>query len=182
MGSTYSNAVVVGVTSEQVVSALGPAKAFVSPALKGVVVAFARDDEESPGAGLGARRISSTLDRPVLDVFVFDSDICSLQVLTNGEPRAAIVAPPEAMEEMDDDDGPVGMDPEVFAAEAVRALGRGDEGVLVTALTTDVVFAEEAHRAVLAALGLPVWPAGWGYRYLDQDQPELACGPLLRIP
>lgn len=179
MGSTYANAVVVGATRDDVVEALGATAAFVAPADGGAVAVFSREDEEALGMAATARQLSSALGQPVLDTMVFDSDVCVLRVVVGGEPVAQFVAPPGAMEAYDEEPGEV--DPAGFAARAVQVLGRGDPSALAAALAADRVFAEEAHAEALAALGLPAWAAGLGYRYLEVDAPDLPCGPLVHI-
>lgn len=190
MGSTYASVVVVGTSTDDVVGVLQGESAWVTPAVDGAVVVYAARDEAAIGQGVTARRLSSALDAPVLDSVVFDSDFCVLQLVVGGDVTASIVAPPGAMEgyqeEPDiDPDAGTGMDSDVdpssFAAAAVAAFGRGDAAAAVQALESDQVFAEEAHAQVLDALGLPVWAAGWGFKYLSQDRPDLPCGPVVRV-
>jgi hypothetical protein len=169
MGSTYANVTVVGTTGGDVVAALGEDPAFVADAGDGNVVVFAAADEmDGFSAGITARRLSTALGRPALEVAVFDEDLLTYQVCVDGESVAEGVSPPEIAEAMGEVDVP-----RPDAAALVAALGRGAVDEARAVLGGSYVFATDRHTRLAEALGLPSWASSHGFEYLDFGDADL---------
>lgn len=169
MGSFYVQVMVLDVPLEQIrPHVAGPA--FLASSGPAVFV-FAESDDEGDSS---AEALTSSLACRALTVGVHDSDVLSYDVHDGGQRVAGGVVPDpaeyfggEADEAYEAPD----------AAALVRALGRGDVTAVAAALSSEFVFAEERHAALLEALDLP-GIGSWGYRYLDDD-PASYDGPQL---
>ncbi len=183
MGSTYANVTVVGADVEAVAAVLAGSGALLAAEGGDVVVYSPLDQRERMATGATAAELSAALGCPAVDAFVFDDDLCLVQVAVGGEVVEVVAAPAGALAIAED----MGMPPvpgsdrpaAAQAAAVVAAVGRGDVDALARALGSDAVFAADAHAEVNDALGLPACAVGWGHRYVTSE-PDAYPGPALQ--
>jgi hypothetical protein len=181
MGNTYANVTVVDTTVDDVVRALGSAEALVAGGDGAVVVFAAADEHDGFSAGITARMLSTALERPALEVAVFDDDLLQYQLFVEGELVDAAAVPEDVAAEMVDESAGEEI-PVSSPDQLIAALGRGSLVAVADVLATDdLVFVSELHERLAAALELPTWAAGWGFHYLDEDPDELPI-PVIRTP
>lgn len=173
MGSFYGNVTVLDVELDAVRGVAGP-PAFLCDA-SGDVVVFSLGDDPMP---VSAGPLSAALHAVAVAAAVHDDDLVLVEVHRDGELVLA-GAVPDAAEVFDVDDEPGGA--ALDAADLVGAVGRGDVEGVRAVLAADHVFASDAHRQLLVALGLPVCAAGWGYRYLGEDRGAFDGGELVEL-
>ena len=163
MGAFYANVMVLD-SDLSAVAAVCDRPAFLAGDA-GVAVVFTEADDEG-GGDLLKGTLSRSLRAVTLSVVVHDSDLLAFFVHRDGELVVQGCVPdPDEYFGSETSDGPH----MVRGAELVSILGRGDPVALDVALSSDVAFAEDRHKALLTALGLPTWAVGFGYRYLKAD-------------
>jgi hypothetical protein len=177
VGASYGNVIVIGSSQEAVANACSR-PAFIG-SQDGFVLLFCEGDDHLDDPTLGS--LSEKLGCVTLNASVQDSDMLAFQLYARGELMTEGVVPDPAMiygDEFGEEFGepaPVA-DPGVL----VSILGSGSVEAVEEALSSDEYFmAEDRHRALLLALGLPSAPAMVGYRYLDWEEETGYDGPPL---
>jgi hypothetical protein len=144
------------------------AAAFVSQGPHDCTVVLDADAEFPVSLSELAHDLSSEFVCPVLVVVVSHSDVLSYELWHAGELRDRYCSMPHYPESGSPEGG--------NAADLARVMG-GDgcdlaavERILrVEYANGAFLFEEERHRALAAALGLPEYAAGFGYRYLARS-------------
>ena len=158
MGNTYANVTVVDTTVDDVVRALGAAEALVAGGDGAVVVFAAADEHDGFSAGITARMLSTALERPALEVAVFDDDLLQYQLFVDGELVDEAAVPEDVAAEMVDESAGEVI-PVSSPDRLVAALGRGSLVAMAEVLATeDLVFVSELHQRLAAALDCPPGP------------------------
>jgi hypothetical protein len=196
MGAFYSNLLVRGTETDQIISWLGEhkQKAILLPARNQLVPVFHLDDMPQETMIL-ARQISQDLSCTVLAVNNHDDDILSYWLHHNGEliDEYTSISPdayfgmedPEEEEDLDEEScGPVGGD----AALLCQHLGGSPEAVEPIlrdggAMGGRFIFANERHRELLKALGIDGEGLNAGYDFLSDGflPPGIVESDLIRV-
>lgn len=194
MGSTYET-LLVAADLDATVDALRQAEitAVVVP-LAGERVAVLPeegDGDTAPVRAIGVD-LSVRLRRPVLAMYVFDSDLVRCYVIRDGETVHTYISDAEMLAETFEDDdgqfhpvidnvvypvdfeipeGPIGDDPAAFAPFAagppdLDAVGAALRGEDEEGYLLDLM-AEEQHWEIIEALGLPPEALTTAYRHCD---------------
>jgi len=194
MGSTYET-LLVAADLEATVDALRDAgvTAVVVPLADERVAVLPQegDWDTAPVRSIG-KALSVRLGRPMLAMYVFDSDLIRCYVIRDGETVHTYISDAEMLVEMYEDDdgqfhpmidnviypvdfkvpeGPIGDDP---AALAPFAVGPLDPDAVGAALRGEIdegeaprLMAEAQHWAIIDALGLPPQALTTAYRHCD---------------
>lgn len=198
MGNFYVNHTVKTTDRDGVVAALRRAKrrALVGPVEDGYVVVFDRDSDNQCEVDFTevGNLLSRELAAPVLAVLNHDDDLLCYWLFENGAATDHYNSCPDyfegefdEIEEFDD-----GEDEEDAAAELgtdgdpallCRAFGVDDVAAVEDAMRGEgFLFALLRHQELAAALGLPSYSVGAGYRYAKQGDLDIDRGELIKVP
>ena len=181
MGNTYANVTVVDTTVDDVVRALGSAEALVAGGDGAVVVFAAADEHDGFSAGITARMLSTALERPALEVAVFDDDLLQYQLFVDGELVDEAAVPEDVAAEMVDESAGEVI-PVSSPDRLIAALGRGSLVAVVRgARHRRPGLRERAPRAPRRRPRPAHLGRGLGLPYLDEDPDELPV-PVIRTP
>ena len=123
-------------------------------------------------AALGAS-LSEQFKCPVLAVLNHDDDILYFELYENGDQSDEYNSNPAYFNDEAEDDAPSGGS----AARLASAFGATDSGSVETVLRkSDYVFATERHQHLAAALGIPEYSVGIGFRYAAEGDPRVSQG------
>lgn len=195
MGLFYTNITLYGPNQQQIaqhLKTLGRA-AYVSPTVDGFTVVYDKqteDQDEKELIGL-ACGLSRTFRCSALAVLVHDSDIFAYWLCESGRLTDAYDSAPTYFDPHAAPSPPSGGKPEILckafgreqAIEDVRRIFESVEaGSLDDDWSSDYLFAENIHRELVAALGMPTFAAMAGYYVIENGEvPEgLDKAALLR--
>ncbi len=185
MGGFYVNYTVKGVKPRDIVSALRGRSAWVATSDGYVLIYDAESDSqdfESVG-GLGAK-ISRSLEAPVLVVLNHDDDFLWYELFTRGKLTDKYNSDPEYFE-TGEGSTPIGGNAAALCAAFDSANLRQVERVLRQPSDPGgpYVLAQERHRDLAAALGIPDATVGFGFEHIESgERPKgLAESALIRV-
>lgn len=179
MGNFYVNYTLKGASPQAVANALAGRTAAVTPESNGCVVLFdeaSDEQDETHIQALGAR-LSRDLNCVVWALLNHDDDILSYQLYANGGLVDEYNSAPGYWTETDDSgfSPPSGGD----ARKLCAAFGAADpdkvESILRRSSFNDedddgYGFEVDRHADLVAALGLPDFGVGLGWRYIDEGE------------
>jgi hypothetical protein len=165
--------------------------AFMSPTVNGYTVVCDRhcDDQDMSAIRSLGRKLSASLNSPVVAFLNHDDDVLCYWLFEEGELIDEFNSCPDYFDEDDADDlddedetasGPAFMSD---GEELCRALGRSDVHERVGSILAEPhrVFVSETHRDLVRTLGLPSWSVGAGYRYVAEGDAELDRGECVHV-
>ena len=170
MGSFYTSHTLRGPPQAEVLSWLKGRSAYVSRSERSFTTVLdeaceSQDSEEL--AALGAS-LSEHFKCPVLAVLNHDDDILYFELYDKGKKSDEYNSNPAYFGEEVEDDAPSGGS----AALLTAAFGAADAGRIEAVLrNSEYIFATERHKDLAAALGLPEFAVGIGFRYAAAGDP-----------
>jgi hypothetical protein len=186
MGNFYTNYTLRGPSQRAVAAALAGRSAIVTPAKDGCVVVFDEQSDDQDPAVITelASRLSREMTCPVLAVLNHDDSILWYQLHLSGALADEYDSSPGYFDPSAGTSGPSGGD----AAKLCAAFEAGDAPAVESVLRKPrdsergYLFAVQRHAALVAALRLPTFAVGAGFRYVsDGELPKgLAEDDLLR--
>jgi hypothetical protein len=188
MGNFYANYTLRGPSQQVVAEALAGRSAIVTPAQDGCVLVFDEESDDQNGEIIAelAARLSGRFNCPLLAVLNHDDDIFWYGLYLNGELADEYDSKPGYFETVDEDAamaGPEGGDAErlcqAFGAKAVAKVRRI---LRPSSLSGDgYTFEVERHGDLMAALGLPSFGVGFGFRAISTGElpEEINAGDLV---
>ena len=173
MGNFYTNLTLRGVDQRRVIETLGAnyRKAFVSPAVNGMVVVYDEECEQQNKQDIEqlGRHLSALFNCAVLAVRIHDDDVLCYWLFDKGKITDDYNSCPSYFDRSAEPAEPAGGNAitlcQAFGCvtsphevEAILRKSSFDADAFISAL--------ERHRALAATLGLPVCGVGVGYEYL----------------
>ena len=169
MGAFYTNLTVRGPSRDQVISALGDRRAFVSGTVNSctVVLDEACESQDMQILSELAARLSSRLSCPVLAVLIHDDDVLCYELWKQGDRLDQYNSRPGYFEDVPEGDRPSGGDAAILA----KAFGVADpapiESILRKGGDDKFTFESDRHQELVSALGIPDFAVGAGYTYAE---------------
>lgn len=174
MGWSYTHVALFGPTREQIVAVIGNRQAAVSPTFNGFTLVaheeFESHDEDHISAV--ATELSKILSCPAIIICEFDDDVLSYRLIEAGALIDEYNSEPDYFDfagEHIPPRGPLGGDAERLctALQRIDARERVDRILHEQEVYID---APDRHRALAAALGMPVFSVGFDYGALQNDE------------
>ena len=190
VGQFYTNLTLRGVDQRRVIETLSAnyRRAFVSPAINGMVVVYDEEcEQQNPQVIMDVgRHLSALFNCPLLAVMVHDDDVLCYWLFDKGKTSDEYVSSPSYFEPSPQPAEPEGGDAEKLCqAFGCAAPAHEVDAILrKSAVDADGFLSEtERHRSLAQVLGLPVCSVAVGYEYLKAGRvPEdIHPGQLVQV-